>query len=167
MSSLFLLFLALPAHALQSRTSGPLVEVGLGGGYTHPRGAGSAHASLGWWVGRYDDEYALGRFTAVLATPRVDLTADGAAFTGLMEVRRSIDLFVLAPHALLAAGPVLRDDQVGLALRAGGGLKFRRTPHLGFVARLEAGADLLGGRVVPVAVATVGVGWSAPRRSAR
>lgn len=159
-----LLLAALPAHAFQSPMSGPSVEIGVGGGYAAQRGAGSAHASLGWWFGRYDDDYALGRFTAVLATPRLDLTSERPVLTGLLEIRRAMDLFVLAPHYLVAAGPVYDGEHLGVALRAGGGLKFRRTPELGFVARLEAGADLVGGNVRPAVVATVGVGWSAPVR---
>lgn len=162
-----LLLAASSAHAFQSPTSGPTVEVGVGGGYAGFHVAASAHASLGWWFGRYDDDYALGRFTALVLTPRLDLSHEGPVLTGLFEVRRALDLFVLAPHYLVAAGPLYDGEAVGFAGRIGAGLKFRRTPRFGFVARVEFGVDVLDDRVDLALVTTVGIGWSARRKGAR
>ncbi|MCA9569522.1 MAG: hypothetical protein KC656_16865 [Myxococcales bacterium] len=159
-----LAILSAPAHALQSPMSGPSLELGIGGGVASGGGAGSAHASLGWWFGRYDDEYALGRFTALLATPRVDVGSRGPTLTGLVELRRAMDLFVVAPYWMLAAGPTIAEDGLGVAVRGGGGVKLRRSRTLGLTARLEAGVDVVSARVRPAVVATVGGGWSAPLR---
>lgn len=162
------LLAALPAHALQSRQSGPMLELGVGPAMAaRPVGfAGAGQLSLGWWVGPYDDEYALGRFWALVVTGRIDaLPRDGSVrIAPLLELRRGVDLFVLAPHGFVAAGPLIVADggALGATGRVGGGLKFRRSKTLGFTGRLEAGADWVGGVVSPVVALTLGGGWSKP-----
>lgn len=161
--------LAVPsAHALQRRQAGPTLELGVGPAMAaRPVGfAGAGQLSLGWWVGPYDDDYALGRFWAVAVTGRVDvLPRDGSLRVApLLEIRRGMDLIVLAPHAFVAGGPVLTGDTLGWTARAGGGLKFRRTKTFGFTGRLEAGMDGVGAALSPVVGLTLGVGWSTPAK---
>jgi hypothetical protein len=163
-----------PSLALQRPQSGPTIELGVGPAMgARPAGfAAAGQLSLGWWFGPYDDDYALGRFWAVAATGRIDVvTRDGSVrLAPMLEIRRGMDLFVLAPHGFIAAGPLLADGGVGVTARAGGGLKFRRTRKLGFTGRLEAGVDYLAGSYSPVVGLTLGGGWSSPvgqGRSAR
>ena len=157
------------AHALQRPQSGPTLELGVGPalGGAPARFAVAGQVSAGWWAGPYDDDYALGRFWAAVATARVDV-APGTGdlrLTPLLELRRGMDLFVVAPHFFIAGGPVLGlgdPSTIGAAARIGGGLKLRRTPKLGFIARLAGGADFVGGTVAASVTLTLGVGWSAP-----
>jgi hypothetical protein len=157
------------AHALQRVQSGPTLELGVGPalGGAPARFAVGGQLSAGWWVGPYDEDYALGRFWAVVVTTRADFeTATGSfRLAPMLELRRGMDLFVVAPHFFVAAGPVLGvgdPTTVGVTGRVGGGLKLRRTPKLGFTARLGGGVDYLGGRLSPAVGLTLGVGWSSP-----
>lgn len=152
------------AHALQRPRSGPLVEVGVGGGAARGRGELMVQPTLAWWFGRYDDDYALGRFTAIGVTPRIGIGKDGPSLSPMLEVRRSMDLFVLAPHYLITAGPTFGPTGMGVSARVGGGLKFRRSKTLGFTGRLVAGVDVIDGDVFPAVGLTVGLGWSVPAR---
>jgi hypothetical protein len=161
------LLLAGPAWALQTTRSGPLLELAAGGGVAGARATGTGQLTMGWWRGRYDDEYALGRFSALLLTTRADLGRDALRVAPMLEARRSVDLFVVAPWIGLSAGPLVVQDEVGVSMRAAGGLKFRRSRTLGFTGRLSAGADVLAGRVTPAVHLTIGVGWSTPARRAQ
>ncbi|MEZ4322136.1 MAG: hypothetical protein R3F61_31985 [Myxococcota bacterium] len=159
------------AHALQRIQSGPTLELGVGPalGGAPARFAVGGQLSAGWWVGPYDDDYALGRFWAVAVTGRVDLeTATGAIRVApLLELRRGMDLFVVAPHFFVAAGPVLTVTErsaTGVTGRVGGGLKLRRTRKLGITARLGGGVDYVAQRLSPAVGLTFGVGWSSPVR---
>lgn len=155
--------------AMQKNRSGPTFELAVGPGMagTPVRFAVAGQLTTGWWFGPYDDSYALGRFWALALTQRFDYLPSGGAsrYAPMFEIRRGMDLFVIAPHLFLAGGPVVdlaAPGRLGGTLRAGGGLKFRRTRRTGIVGRLEAGADLLGGAVSPVVAVTFGVGWSTP-----
>lgn len=159
-----LTLLASSAWALQSTQSGPLLELGFGGGLAGTTGVGAAQLTTGWWRGRYDDDYALGRFTGFVVTQRIDLGRDTFRYSPMAEIRRSVDLFVLAPWYGASAGPLIANDTVGVAVRAAGGLKFRRSRKSGFTARLAAGVDVLDGQVHPAVALTLGVGWSSPIR---
>ncbi|MCB9675561.1 MAG: hypothetical protein H6737_10620 [Alphaproteobacteria bacterium] len=159
------------AHALQRVQSGPTLELGVGPalGGAPARFAVGGQLSAGWWVGPYDDDYALGRFWAVAVTGRADfeVVSGDLRIAPMLEIRRGMDLFVVAPHFFLAGGPVigLGDPQaVGATGRIGGGVKLRRTPKLGFTARLGGGVDYLGGKVSPAVGLTIGAGWSSPVR---
>ncbi len=147
------------ANSFQSPRSGPLLELGTGPGFAEGRLTSSSHIATGWWFGRYDDEYALGRFTAIVLTPRLDVHPDGLRVAGMLELRRAVDLLVLAPHGFIAAGVI---GGGGITARAGLGLKLRRTRTLGWVARLEGGLDRIEGRFHPTFALTLGAGWSAP-----
>jgi len=167
------------AHALQRVQSGPTLELGVGpalGGA--PAGFELAgQASVGWWFGPYDDDYALGRFWAAAITTRAGYTTSGGALTltPLLELRRGMDLFVVAPHFLIAGGPVIglggpaSGTPIGIAGRVGGGLKLRRTPRTGFIARLAGGLDYTPGvgTLAASVTLTLGVGWSSPVGSKR
>lgn len=161
------LFLAL-AHGqtLQQQVSGPLIELAAGPAMVGPpvRFAVAGHGSLGWWFGRYDDAYALGRFNAFAVTQRIDWVpaGNGIRSTSLLEFRRGMDLFVVAPHFLIGAGAVVAGGEVGGAVRIGGGLKLRRSRRLGIVARLAGGIDWIGGTFAPALSLTFGAGWSSP-----
>lgn len=159
-----LTLLASSAWALQSTQSGPLLELGVGGGLGSAQAVGTGQLTLGWWRGRYDDDYALGRFTAFLVTQQLDLGQQTTRYSPMAEVRRSVDLFVVAPWYGVAAGPLVANGTTGAAIRAVGGLKFRRSRKAGFTARLAGGLDVLDGRVHPAVALTLGVGWSSPIR---
>ena len=164
---LLLLGLFTPAHALQHKQSGPILELGAGIGLAGlpVRTALAGQLSVGWWLGPYDDEYALGRFTALVITNQLDyLPATGELrVSPLVEFRRAMDLFVIAPHFFVAVGPVFTTGlPPGIAARVGGGLKLRRTPKLGFIARLAGGVDYQAGALTPSLTFTVGGGYSSP-----
>lgn len=157
------------ALALQQVQSGPTLELGVGPalGGAPARFQVAGQVSAGWWVGPYDDEYALGRFWAVVATGRFDFepASGGLRVTPLLELRRGMDLFVVAPHFFVAGGPVLDvtgGAPVGIAGRVGGGVKLRRTKRTGIIARLGGGVDYTAGTVAASVTLTFGVGWSSP-----
>ena len=164
------IWLGSSAFALQEVQSGPTIELGVGPalGGRPARFALAGQASVGGWRGPYDDEYALGRFWAGVITTRVDWSPGERGdlrVTPLFELRRGMDLFVVAPHFFAAAGPVIGFEdsgQVGVAVRVGGGLKLRRSKRLGFIGRVAGGVDVVAGSVAPSLTVTLGGGWSSP-----
>lgn len=166
-----LLMLTALAQTLQSQQSGPTLELGVGPAMVGPpvRFAVAGQLSFGWWFGKYDDSYGLGRFTAVVAHQEFSWTPAGNRFryTPLLELRRGMDLFVVAPHYLVAVGPVVAGNQVGVAARVGGGLKLRRSRRMGFIGRLAGGVDWIGGRFAPAVTLTLGGGYSTPVQTIR
>ncbi len=163
------IWLGSSAFALQDVQSGPTFELGVGPalGGRPARFAVAGQASVGWWRGPYDDEYALGRFWAGVVTTRVDWApGDGdLRITPMFELRRGMDLFVVAPHFFAAAGPVFGFEdtgRTGVAVRFGGGVKLRRSKRLGIIGRLAGGVDIVAGNVAPSLTLTLGGGWSSP-----
>jgi hypothetical protein len=178
MFALAAIWMGSSAFALQEVQSGPTIELGIGPalGGRPARAALAGQVSVGWWRGPYDDEYALGRFWAGVVTTRIDWAfpdQPDLRITPMFELRRGMDLFVVAPHFFAAAGPVFGFEdvnRVGVAVRVGGGLKLRRSKHLGFIGRLAGGVDIVAGNISPSLTVTLGGGWSSPvgtRSSAR
>lgn len=155
------------AHAFTSQQSGPGLDVGVG------LGLGGAPASAhvggvidaGWWVGRYDDQYSLGRYWWVGPTFRFDWRPDGVRLAPMVEVRRGIDLLVVGVAPLVTLGPVFAGDEISYAGRAGLFAKFRRTRSFGWFLRLEAGADVSeSGQARFAGGVLLGGAWSRPVR---
>ena len=167
-----LLLLTAFAQTLQRQQSGPTLELGAGPALVGPpaRFAIAGQLTAGWWFGKYDDSYGLGRFTALVAHQELTWTTSNGAFryTPMLEFRRGMDLFVVAPHYLIAVGPVFAPGtQVGLGARVGGGLKLRRSRRMGFVGRLAGGVDWVEGRFAPAVTLTLGAGYSTPVQTIR
>lgn len=165
------------AHALAEPQVGPLVEVvggfGAGGAPFHP-GFGAA-ATVHLWAGRYDDQYAIGRYWSVGPTFRADYTLATSTtpaalrLAPLFEVRRGLELIVVGLNGFVGGGPlfVAPDDgelTLGATARAGLGLEYRRSRFWGVAVRLEGGADFVGDSVGAVAGALVGFQFSRPAR---
>lgn len=177
MSPLLLALLLTPsAEALTSRQSGPWVDAHVGfAAADAPLAAGLGwQAGVGWWTGRYDDAFAIGRYWAGGAVLRQDFV-DGALRTApLLEVRRGVDLLVLGWHVFLAGGPLWAPEAgeplaggvaIGATARGGAGLTWRRNPFLGLTVRVEAGADVVDGEVGAAIAALVGGHFARPVRA--
>jgi hypothetical protein len=160
---MFVLTCAGAALALTSPQSGPGVEVtaGLGLADAPVSARLGAAVSAGWWFGHYDDQYSLGRYTWIGPTVRAEVLPGDLRVAPMLELRRGIDLVVAGVAPFVAGGPLLAGDALGGTARAGVVAKFRRTRHLGFVLRLEAGADFLGGATFSGG-ALLGVAFSRP-----
>ena len=184
---LLALLLADPAWAhFAEPMNGPYVDLagGLGmGGRPIAPGPGWM-GSFGWWFGRYDSAYAIGRYTSIGVNVRQDrLMVDSphppapgrtskAPVSALrtapmLELRKGNDLIVAGLFAFLGGGPLLTavegETTVSATARAGVGGEFRRTRYLGFTLRLEGGADF-GDEVGGVFAAQLGVQFSRPAR---
>jgi len=138
------------AQALVSDRSGPVFDLAAGAGFDAPPVAGgvSGLVGFGWWVGPYDDSYAIGRFWSVGGVARVASRPGGLRATPLLEVRRGVDLIVASWHGFLSAGPMIQasDGQsvVGASVRTGFGAEFRTSRFWGLTLRVEAGPDYVG-----------------------
>jgi len=165
---LALMSLFTPAAALTSNQAGPSFDLaaglGLGGGSINARGAGQL--SVGGWAGRYDDSFAIGRYWWFGATGRADWRPGLFIAAPLAEIRRGVDVIVAGAYWGAALGPVLAvgsgPTSTGLAARAVGGAKFRRTRYFSFTARIEAGADLFAGRPTFAGAVLLGVAFARP-----
>ena len=119
---------------------------------------------LGWWKGRYDDAYALGRFASLGVDTRFDYVQGGLRATPLLEVRRGYDLFVVKPWFGAALGAEVGPAGAAPQLRATGGVKWRFNRYLGVNARLGAGAALVDGAPEARVGLAFAVDWSRPFR---
>jgi len=147
--ALLCLSIAAPATAMTTSQVGLLGDLGAGGTLD----AGSpVRFDPGWtaggaiWWGRYDDVYALGRFTSVGITLRQAWHRGGLETIPALEIRRGNDVLVVGYHAFLSVGPVLRAGAVGVEALLGGGVKWRFRPKLGLMLRLGAGAARVDGQ---------------------
>jgi hypothetical protein len=160
-----LAFLSCTASALTSHQSGPLLDLGAGIGLRDTPIAPSfaGELSFGWWLGLYDDQYAFGRYWAVVGTGRFD-AGDGLALTPTLEVRRGLDLIVAGLYGGLSGGAVLDlgGDSPGWTARGSIGAKLRRSRFLGLTLRLEAGVDGREGELGFAGGALLGVGFARP-----
>lgn len=166
---LLALLIASTADALTHDRSGPAFDLAAGPTLSVPpaRGAGTAFASLGWWDGNYDDSYAIGRYWAAHLNGRLDwFPTASTRIAPTLEVRRGLDLVVVGWYFGVGGGPVLVPTSDGTTLGGGGRVafagEFRRTRFLGFTARLEAGADVVGGAVAGSASLLLGGQFSRP-----
>jgi len=175
------LFIALTAvaHAqFAEKMAGPYVDVAGGLALSDaPIAAGPGWmGGLGWWFGRYDESYAIGRYTSIGANLRqewVQLAHDQGATVRtapLLELRKGNDLIVAGVSAFIAGGPVLvrtpRGSAVDYTARAGVGAEFRRHRFWGLTIRLEGGVDF-GDQVSGVFSTLVGVQFSRPARAVK
>lgn len=172
---LLVLTLAHPAHALTSRQSGPYGEVAAGLGLgDRPLHAGLGwEVGAGWWRGRYDDAYAIGRYWSGGVTLRQDWITGALRTSPLIELRRGTDLIVAGWWAFLAGGPLVATAEdtgaatVGGTARTGIGAEFRRTRYLGITLRLEGGVDYVGRRIGGTGAALLGFQFSRPKAGSR
>ena len=157
---------------------GPYIDVaaGLGMGDA-PMVAGTGWmAGFGWWLGRYDGAYAIGRYTSIGLNVRQDLVhfsrAKGSPpmqlrTAPMIELRKGNDLIVGGVSAFIGGGPLLLTDHNGLSLdytaRAGVGAEFRRHRYWGLTLRLEGGIDI-GDEVSGVFSTLFGAQFSRPAK---
>jgi hypothetical protein len=167
---LALLLASSPAYALSGPKNGPTIELagggGIGGAEPGVHSQFAAHGSFGWWFGPYDNAYSLGRYWAVHGVFRNDWTRvkEGyvPSYSGTLEVRRGVDLFVVKIHGFLGAGLQVARGGLGPTVRAGVGAKYKPDRFWGVMLRLEGGASYVGGKVHPVGTVLVGVEFSRP-----
>jgi hypothetical protein len=155
-----------PALAITEPTSGVWLDVGGGSGFGGtPAATPGGIVSIGGFHGRYDHEYALGRYWAWGATWRPGY-AGGLQQDVLFEVRRGVDIIVAAPFFGLAGGVGLGAATTGVA-EATGGVKWRWQRTIGLSLRVGAGARFGGATaVLPSASAHLAFSYSAPIRKA-
>lgn len=163
---LALLLTGVADAALTDDRSGPSFDLAVGGSLQVPPvlGGVTGFASLGWWVGTYDDSYAIGRYWSVNLNGRIDYQPDGATrIAPALELRRGVDLVVVGWYFGVGGGPVaVLDGPVGAGGRLAFGAEFRRTRFLGLTLRLEAGADAVGDRVAGAGALLLGFQFSRP-----
>ncbi len=175
------LFIALSTSAnaqFAENMSGPYLDVagGLGMGDA-PMAAGPGWmGGFGWWFGRYDSAYAIGRYTSIGVNVRQDLLHLGGAkgsppqamrTAPLLELRKGNDLIVAGVSGFLAGGPLLtsvgNSTSLDYTARGGVGAEFRRHRYWGLTLRLEGGVDI-GDQVSGVFSTLLGVQFSRPAR---
>ena len=183
---LTLIVLATAAHAqFAEKMTGPYVDVAGGLALADaPIAAGPGWmGGLGWWFGRYDEAYAIGRYVSIGATLRQDWVhlakprGPTVRTAPLLELRKGNDLIVGGVSAFVAGGPVFvasptgpGDKDAGFDLdytaRAGVGAEFRRHRFWGLTLRLEGGADI-GDQVSGQFSVLLGVQFSRPAGEVR
>ena len=174
-SLLAALLLPTTSYAITDRHGGPVLDLGAGFALGDAPAVPQLglQASLLWWTGEYDEAYAFGRYWAVGVTGRVDWRKNSWRVMPMLEVRNGMDLFVAGVHGFGAVGPLLSNTQLdveadsvgklGVAARAGIGLKLRRSRFVGINLRLEGGADYLpSGKVGGAFGALIGFGYARP-----
>lgn len=163
--ALLCLLVASPAAALTTSQAGILATAS--GGGTLDAGATTTF-SPGWtagaaiWWGRYDEVYALGRFTSLGITLRQAWHVGTLETIPALELRRGNDVLVVGYHAFLSVGPVLRGGAVGGEALLGGGVKWRFLPKLGLLLRVGGGAAWVDGRWSGRALVRLGLEAATP-----
>lgn len=158
------------AHAFTEPQTGGRVEAGVGLGLSGApvRPAFGGHLHLGWFSGKFDPDFALGRYWEFGVTGRIDTRFDGSArLAPMVEVRRGTDLVVAGVAPFLAAGPLVvtgDDAAVGWTARAGVGIAYRAHRFRSVMLRLEAGADVVAGRPSFAGGVLLGVAFGRPFR---
>lgn len=121
------------------------------------------YGHLGIWVGRYDDDMALGRHWGFAVTARQDWITPPSHPVGLLrtapmfEIRRGLDLLVVGFSGFIAGGPLLETQAKATALsggtaRIGGNVKWRFHASWGLNLRVEAGVDVFDEASGPIRV---------------
>lgn len=159
----WLLGTALAASGLADQRAGAWVDAHAGLGLAGaPAAVGfGSDASVGVWSGRYDPDYALGRYVGVGVGVR---TGPRGHLAGLLEVRRGVDLLIMGLHGFGAVGWDLGLD-APLA-EVGFGVKARVRPtgrFVGWELRVRAGAEFAD-QVRPVGGVTLGAAFAGPWR---
>ncbi len=156
--ALLLLLVASPAAAITTPQHGAMFQIGAGGTFDlgAPSYAGPGWSGgVAWWWGRYDDVYAIGRFTALGITARQAWIAGALETIPALELRRGSDVIVVGYHGFVSAGPVFRAQAIGAEVLVGGGVKWRFKPKLGLGLKLGAGAAWVDGAWSARAIARV------------
>jgi len=135
-------------------------DVGFASPPAAPALGGSATVAL--WRGRYDDSYAVGRFSSVGLRTELHALQHDTGLTFLVEGRRGMDLLIIKPWFTFAVGAEALGDRWNPALRVGGGAKLRLARFVGPVVRLDGGPVFLDGRVGARVNLGLGVDWSHP-----
>lgn len=118
---------------------------------------------LGWWSGRYDDNFAFGRFWSVGGAYRLGALG-GLRHTALLEVRRGADLLVATPYVALVGGAGLAPGGVAPIAQLGVGGRFRTSRFYSLSLRLDAGASFSAAGVAPLLGTRLGVTFARPFR---
>ncbi len=157
------------AHAISEPMSGYYLEVGgsLDVATTPFAVPVGGTVGLGWWRGKYDDAYALGRFFSLGPSVRFGAAPGGLRVTPMLEARKGYDLFVIKPWFGAAAGVELGPAGPGPTVRVGGGAKYRFSRFVGMHARADAGVAYVGGAVAGRFGLVVALDVSAPFRSVK
>ena len=153
----FLLSLMLPTSAFALTGArhgiGADVSAGVSLASVGARPHFGAMLGAGWWSGRWDDAYAIGRYWQVGVTGRFDTQFNGGVrIAPMLEARRGIEVLVAGVIPFVAGGIVTStggdpdDDGFGFTGRGGVIGKFRWHRRHGGTLRLEAGVDVLGGQ---------------------
>ena len=151
------------------------VSVGSGNGGVPFAGGLGWHGGVGLWVGRYDEDMALGRHWGFAASVRQDWIpgAQQLRTAPMLEVRRGFDLLAVGFSAFVAGGPLLHTGSgplfAGGTARLGGNVKWRFHANWGLNLRVEGGVDLYGGPALstlysPAASSGSPLVWSSPTR---
>ena len=175
---LFIVLSAVAHAQFAENMSGPYIDVagGLGMGDAPMLAGPGWMGGFGWWFGRYDSAYAIGRYTSIGVNVRQELIhfdpAKGAPpltlrTAPLLELRKGNDLIVGGVSVFLAGGPLLATNTNGMTVdytaRGGFGAEFRRHRFWGLTLRLEGGVDI-GDQVSGVFSTLLGVQFSRPAR---
>lgn len=168
-----------PAMAgLSDPSAGMTVDFGAGlgvGGQPFRSGLGWT-VGVGGWFGKYDESFAIGRHIAFTARIRQDATfgSRGAMLRSapMLEVTRGVDLLVVGLRAGAAGGAILETPlgggptEVGGTVRGFGAVVYRFRPRVGLTLRVDAGVDIIGGRVQPSVGTLLGLTFLAPLKRA-
>lgn len=160
---------SVPAWAQTTRQAGLWVDLtaGLAVDSRPPVAGPAVKLGTGAWWGNYDRDYLLGRSWGAGASFRVTGQNGAPTWTGLVEVRRHIDLFVLGLRGRAFAGPE-RYSSTWLAVAGlGGGLKLRPKRTVGPLVEIDFGAGWSPGLVDLRGTLSLGVEFASPvwRRS--
>lgn len=161
---LVVLLAPVAAHAQTTRQTGLWIDahpgLGIGG---QPFGANfSVRGSIGAWRGNYDDVFALGRSWGWGASVRVDVRGDDTRIAPMVELRRTIDLFVVGVRWRLMAGPEWEAGKLGAGGRVGGTISYRPSPYIGPALDIEAGAAWVDGRIGARGAISLGLSGAFP-----
>lgn len=160
-----LLFVASNAFAFTEPDSG--AWLGAGGGLAidshSPFGIGPGwQLSGGFWFGKHDNAYAIGKYTGIGVTARQSLLRGELVTEPMLEVRYGADIVVVTTQLFASVGPQFRAGDVGVSALVGGGLKYRMTARFGITGRLGVGASFIDGTPGFRSDLTFGVEWASP-----
>ena len=166
MIPLFLAVLA-PAHALTDPTQGVSADATVGWSLSGgaPSSGLAVQVSGGFWAGRFDDAFALGRYWQIGPTIRVDAPGGGVRVAPMLELRRGVEVLVAGVSPFLAGGLVTGGDGgTGWTVRGGLAVKYRWHRYHGGTIRFEAGTDVIGGTPTVSGGVMLGFAFSRPVR---